>query len=125
MSDPHLEVSVDEAWPELPGGAEVEETKLAGLGVVEEVCPVRVCLHVSVEEELPEDELEDVPGDVIPGLLVQLCTLVDGKAGEELCGQHLGGAVGGVHPGEGGLTWILRIWSSLRYIIFRINSSLK
>ena len=33
-------------WAVVPGGAEVQQAELAGVGVIEEVRPVRVRLHV-------------------------------------------------------------------------------
>lgn len=48
--------------------------------IIEEVCPIWIRLHVSVDEEFPEEEVEDAGGDVVPSVLRKIDALVDGQA---------------------------------------------
>ena len=65
---------------------------LFGVWIVEEVCPVGIRLHVSVDEQLAEEQLQEHGRDVISGALVHLLsTLVNGQSLDKLVGEdHLG-----------------------------------
>ncbi len=64
-------------------------THLMTVRVVEEVCPVGIGLHVSVHEELLEEESQDDEGDVVAGGLVQVHALVYGQALNHLRREYL------------------------------------
>lgn len=83
------DVGVDEPGWEVSGGAEVKEFEFLRGGVVEEVSPVGVCLHVFELGDFPETEAEDLRADPVPIGLSELWQLCHPSAFHALHGKHL------------------------------------
>ncbi len=45
--------------------------------IIEEVCPIGIGLHVTMNEEFPKQEFQDQLGDPVSGFLTQIHALVD------------------------------------------------
>lgn len=63
--DQGADVLLDEVERVLAGGAEVEEFESVRVGVVEEVGPVGVCLHVAEFDDFAEAQAEDLRADPV------------------------------------------------------------
>ena len=86
----NLEVCVHKAWSIFPCSPEIKEAKLSCARIEEEIRPIWISLHVTVDEQLREAQSQDGGGDQVPGVLGQGGALVDGQAADVLRGQHLG-----------------------------------
>mmetsp|Transcript_10584 Transcript_10584/g.26827 ORF Transcript_10584/g.26827 Transcript_10584/m.26827 type:complete len:308 (+) Transcript_10584:461-1384(+) len=92
----HAHVLVDEPLRVGLGRAEVDQAQPPRVGVVQEVAPVRVRLHVPPLEEFLQGHVQHEPAEQVPVRLGEFADPVQGDAGHEVRAQDAATAQGAV-----------------------------